>query len=54
MKVVVEIPLRHTREYIDDFDEGTIPNVGDRFDGEYIVKEKTVEGNICILRLKRG
>ena len=54
MKVFVEIPLRPTREYIDDFDECTIPNVGDRFDAEHIVKEKAVEGNVCILRLKRG
>lgn len=51
MKVVVNIPLRVTREYLNDFDEQTIPNVGDDFDEKYYVKDKNVNKNICILDL---
>lgn len=53
MKVLVNIPFYASREYIDDFDEKTIPNVGDRFDGSYIVANKTIDGDTCILDLKR-
>lgn len=53
MTVVVNIPLKSTRVYKDDFDEETIPNVGDEFDDMYVVKEKTIDGNICTLDLKR-
>jgi hypothetical protein len=53
MKVVVNIPLKATRVYEDDFDEATIPNVGDDFDDMYVVKNKTIDGNICTLDLKR-
>ena len=49
MKVVVNIPLRVTREYLNDFDEQTIPNVGDDFDEKYYVKDKNVNKNVCIL-----
>ncbi len=51
MKVVVNIPLRATREYLNDFDEQTIPNVGDDFDEKYYVKDKNVNKNVCILDL---
>jgi hypothetical protein len=53
MKVVVDIPLKPTRVYEDDFDEATIPNVGDDFDDMYVVENKTIDGNICTLDLKR-
>lgn len=53
MKVVVNIPLYASREYVDDFDEKTIPNIDERFDGSYIVANKTIDGDICILDLKR-
>lgn len=48
MKVVINIPLRATREYLNDFDEQTIPNVGDDFDEKYYVKDKNVNKNVCI------
>lgn len=51
MKIVVNIPLRATREYLNDFDEQTIPNVGDDFDEKYYVKDKNVNKNVCILDL---
>lgn len=51
MKVVENIPLRATREYLNDFDEQTIPNVGDDFDEKYYVKDKNVNKNVCILDL---
>lgn len=53
MKVIVNIPLSYTREYINDFDEETIPNVGDEFDEMYIVVQKTIDGNICTLDVRR-
>lgn len=53
MKVVVDIPLKPTRVYEDDFDEVTIPNVGDDFDDTYVVKSKTINGNVCTLDLER-
>ena len=53
MKVVVNVPLKPTRVYEDDFDEATIPNVDDDFDDMYVVKNKTIDGNICTLDLKR-
>ena len=57
MKVIVNIPLHATREYLDDFDETSIPNVGDDF-GElygrlYVVNEKTIDKNVCTLDLIR-
>lgn len=52
MKVVVNIPLRATREYLNDFDEQTIPNVGDDFDEKYYVKNKKVNKNVCTLDLE--
>ena len=53
MKVLVNIPFYASREYVDDFDEKTIPDVGERFDGSYIVANKTMDGDTCILDLKR-
>lgn len=53
MKVVINVPLRPTREYIDDFDEATIPNIGDELYDTYIVKSKTINGNVCTLDLER-
>ena len=53
MKVVVNVPLKPTRVYEDDFDEATIPNVDDDFDDMYVVENKTIDGNICTLDLKR-
>lgn len=57
MKVVVNIPLKATREYIDDFVEETIPNVGDEFDDIdgrlYVVAKKVIDGNVCTLDLQR-
>lgn len=54
MKVIVNIPLRGTIEYIDDFIEESIPDIGDRFDENYIIKTKNIEGNICTLNLVSG
>lgn len=51
MKVKVNIPLQATREYTDDFDEATIPNVGDSFDDLFIVDKKVINGNTCVLDL---
>lgn len=54
MKVIVNVPLHATREYLDDFIEETIPNVGDMFDDMYIIKRKTIKENVCTLDLKRS
>lgn len=51
MKVVVEVPLQATREYLDDFIPETIPNVGDIYDEDYVVKKKTINGDICTLKV---
>lgn len=53
MKVIVNVPLRATREYLDDFIEGTIPNVDDRFDDKHVVTEKQIdrEKDVCTLDL---
>ena len=53
MTVVVNVPFHATRAYIDEFDEETIPNVGDDFDDMYAVEKKTINGNVCTLYLKR-
>ena len=53
MKVIVNIPLYASRVYVGDWDEKSIPDVGERFDGSYIVAKKTVDGDTCILDLKR-
>ena len=53
MKVVVNIPLKSTRVYKDDFDEATIPNIGDDFGDMYVVVDKTIDGNVCTLDVQR-
>lgn len=53
MKVVVNIPLKPSREYIGDYEEASIPNVGDDFGDMYVVAEKTVDGDICTLDVQR-
>lgn len=54
MKVIVNIPLQATRIYEDDFEENTIPNIGEQFDDKYIVVNKTVIDQTCILDLGRN
>lgn len=51
MKLIVNVPLCYSREYLDDFDEETLPNVGDDFEEKYYVKDKTINDNTCILDL---
>lgn len=51
MKLIVDVPLQATREYFDDFIPETIPNAGDVFDDKYIVKKKTINGDVCKLEL---
>ena len=55
MKVIVNILGRASREYLDDFDETTIPNIGDVVeDGYYvyIVTNKTIKNDVCVLDTK--
>ena len=54
MKVIVNIPLHATRVYEDDFEENSIPNIGEQFDDNYIVVNKTIRDNTCILDVKRN
>lgn len=54
MKVIVDIPLQATRVYEDDFEENSIPNIGEQFDDTYIVVNKTIRDNTCILDVKRN
>ena len=42
MKVIVNIPLQATRVYEGDFEETSIPNVGEQFDDTHIVVNKTI------------
>lgn len=53
MTIVVNVPLYATRVYIDEFNEDTIPNVGDAFDDMYVVVRKIINGNVCTLDLKK-
>ena len=57
MKVIVNIPLHATREYLDDYDETGIPNVGDDvgeiYEHMYVVNKKTIDGDVCTLDLIR-
>lgn len=53
MKVIVNIPLYGAREYLEDFDEETIPNIGEMFDDKYVVVDKSVNRNVCVLDLSR-
>ena len=53
MKVKVNIPCKPSRIYEDDFIEETIPNVGEKFDDEYIVAKKEINEDFCTLDLKK-
>lgn len=53
MKVIVNVPFKPTREYTSDFIEETIPNVGEEFDGVYVVTRKMIDGDICTLDVQR-
>lgn len=54
MTVIVNIPLQASRVYEDDFEENTIPSIGEQFDNNYIVVNKTIINKTCILDLKRN
>lgn len=51
MKLLVNVPLTASCEYLDDYIEETIPDVGERFDDTYVVLRKSVEGDLCTLDL---
>ena len=53
MKVIVNIPLQATRVYDDDFEENSIPNIGEQFDANYVVVNKTIIDEKCVLDVKR-
>jgi len=53
MKVRVNIPLKESIEYYDDFIEESIPDAGERFNDEYVVYSKAIDGNMCVLNLRR-
>ena len=53
MKIIVNIPLQATRVYEDDFEEDSIPNIGEQFDDNHIVVSKTIRDKTCILDVKR-
>lgn len=54
MKVVVNIPLQATRVYEDEFEENSIPNIGEQFDDNHIVVNKIIRDKTCILDVKRN
>lgn len=54
MKLIVHIPLSVDRIYFEDFDEDSIPNVGDDFDDRYFVYKKEINNNICELTLMKN
>lgn len=54
MKLMVHVPLSYDREYLDDFDENTLPNIGDVFEDIYVVREKQIDDNLCELTLARN
>ena len=54
MKVVVNIPLQATRVYEGDFEENSILNIGEQFDDNYMVVNKTIRDNMCFLDVKRN
>ena len=51
MKLIINVPLSYSREYLEDLDENTLPNVGDDFEEKYYVKNKTIENDVCTLDL---
>lgn len=40
MKLIVHVTLSCDREYIEDFDENILPNIGDIYEDLFIVKKK--------------
>lgn len=54
MKVIVNIPLQATRVYEGDFEENSIPNIGEQFDDTHIVVNKTIIDKTCVLDVKRN
>lgn len=53
MKVIVNIPLQATRVYEEEIEENSIPNIGDQFDDNYIVVNKTIKDKTCILDVQK-
>lgn len=53
MRLIVHVPLSYDREYIDDFDENTLPNVGDIYEDLFVVKKKEINENLCELTVGR-
>jgi len=53
MKLIAHTPS-YDREYLDDFNENTLPNIGDIFEEIYVVKKKEVNNNTCELMLDRN
>lgn len=51
MKLIINVPLSYTREYLEDLDENTLPNIGDDFEEKYYVRRKTIENDVCTLDL---
>lgn len=51
MKLIVNVPLCYSREYLKDLDKNTLPNVGDDFEEKYYVRHKTIENDVCTLNL---
>lgn len=54
MKLIVHVPLSCDREYFDNFDENTLPNVSDIFEEIYVVEKKEINNNICELTLGKN
>lgn len=54
MKLIVHVPLSYDREYIDNFDENTLPDVGDIYEDLFIVKKKEINGDVCELTVGRS
>lgn len=53
MKLIVHVPLSCNREYINDFDENTLPNIGDIYEDLFIVKKKEINGDVCKITVER-
>ena len=53
MRLIVHTPS-YDREYLDDFDENTLPNIGDIFEEIYVVKKKEINNNTCELTFDRN
>lgn len=51
MKLIINVPLSYTREYLEDLDENTLPNIGNDFEEKYYVRRKTIENDVCTLDL---